>query len=177
MHHWKKTLFCSLKVCNLRKFLTSHVVRQNHHIKRMSNSCGTTCMASTLPICFLCLWIIVGYILPCSAAEQQRAVPKCMHRISFHTLLPIFWTNSSASGPYPKSREGEGEGGWVGGVVSMMHEAQAHILDMLQTWQSDLSLSQSHREGKKWREIKRGKELCFDMTLHRKEQICNVPSM
>ena len=44
------------------------------------------------------------------------------------------------------------------GVASVKHEAQAQILDMLQTWQSDLSLSQSQWERKKWRERKRGKE-------------------
>ena len=42
----------------------------------------------------------------------------------------------------PRYREGKE------GVTSAKHEAQAQILDMLHTWQSDLNLSQSHWEGK-----------------------------
>ena len=48
---------------------------------------------------------------------------------------------------------------WGGRVWrAQKREAQAQILDMFQTWQSDLSLGQSHWERKKLREIKKGKK-------------------
>ena len=45
---------------------------------------------------------------------------------------------------------GMGEGGG-GGAGKFDHEAQAQILDMLQTWQSDVSLSQREIKTKKER--------------------------
>ena len=49
-----------------------------------------------------------------------------------------------AKGSFRHSVWGWGGGG--GGVESAKREAQAQILEMLQTWQSDLSLSQSQWE-------------------------------
>ena len=52
------------------------------------------------------------------------------------------------------------------GVASAKHETQAQILDMLQTWQSDLSLSQSHWE-RKWQWLREGLEpTTWQMACH-----------